>query len=257
LFGVWAAISGDTIAIAAPREDSNATGVNGDQNNNSAPNSGAVYVFQRSGTNWIQQAYVKSSNTGAGDGFGELTDIEGDLLVIGAEGEDSSATGVNGAQNNNGATDSGAAYVFARSGTNWGHLAYLKASNTGPADAFGPVVSLSGSSLLITAPFEDSNATGINGNQNNNSAINSGAAYIFTGLGAPGPQLEIEESGNNLHVTWPPSAADFVLDEADNLNAQLPTVWTEVLSPYETNAPQISITLPVSAAKKFYRLRKH
>ena len=32
---------------------------------------------------------------------------------------------------------------------------------------------------------EDSNATGVNGNQADNSAPNVGAAYVFTGLGPP------------------------------------------------------------------------
>ena len=44
--------------------------MNGDQSNNSASDSGAAYVFVRSGTSWSQQAYLKASNTGAGDRFG-------------------------------------------------------------------------------------------------------------------------------------------------------------------------------------------
>lgn len=182
LFGVWSGISGNTLAIAAPHEDSNSIGVNGNQSNDSATDSGAVYVFARSGTEWIQQAYVKSSNTAAGDNFGETFDMRDDILVIGAEGEDSNANGIDGLQSNNSVTDSGAAYLFTRAGTNWSQQAYLKASNTGAGDAFGIVVAMSGDSLLITGPFEDSNATGVNGNQDNNSANNSGAAYIFTGL---------------------------------------------------------------------------
>jgi len=43
----------------------------------------------------------------------------GDTLVVGAPGEDGNATGVNGNQTNNRATDSGAAYVFVRNGSNW------------------------------------------------------------------------------------------------------------------------------------------
>ena len=53
-------------------EASNATGVNGNQSDNSATNSGAAYVFVRSGTTWSQQAYLKASNTGARDDFGTL-----------------------------------------------------------------------------------------------------------------------------------------------------------------------------------------
>ena len=59
------AVSGDTVVVGASEEDSNATGVNGNQSDNSAVDSGAAYVFVRSGTNWSQQAYLKASNTGA------------------------------------------------------------------------------------------------------------------------------------------------------------------------------------------------
>ena len=85
----------------------------------------------RSGTIWSQQAYLKASNTGADDAFGCSVAVSGDTVVVGAIGEDSNATGVNGNQSDNSAYDSGAAYVFVRSGTTWSQQAYLKASNTG------------------------------------------------------------------------------------------------------------------------------
>ena len=60
---------GNTLAVAAYWEASNATGINGNQDDNSIPQAGAVYVFTRSGTTWTQQAYIKASNTGeAGNG---------------------------------------------------------------------------------------------------------------------------------------------------------------------------------------------
>ena len=46
-------------------EASNATGINGGQNDNSAAAAGAAYVFVRNGTTWTQQAYLKASNTDA------------------------------------------------------------------------------------------------------------------------------------------------------------------------------------------------
>ena len=128
------AVSGDTVVVGALWEDSSATGVNGNQSDNSAADAGAAYVFVRSGTTWSQQAYLKASNTGAGDYFGCSVAVSGDTVVVGAYGEDSSATGVNGNQSDNSATDAGAAYVFVRSGTTWSQQAYLKASNTGADD---------------------------------------------------------------------------------------------------------------------------
>jgi hypothetical protein len=182
-FGDSVAVSGDTVVVGAWGEDSSATGVNGDQADNSASNSGAAYVFVRSGGVWSQQAYLKASNTGAGDFFGWSVAVSGDTVVVGAQYEDSSATGVNGNQADNSALDSGAAYVFVRSGGVWSQQAYLKASNTGAGDEFGRSVAISGDTVVVGAPSEDSSAVGVNGNQADNSAADAGAAYVFTGLG--------------------------------------------------------------------------
>ncbi|MBA3352980.1 MAG: FG-GAP repeat protein, partial [Blastocatellia bacterium] len=76
-----------------------------------------------------QQAYLKASNTGADDLFGFSVAVSGDTVVIGAQGEDSNAAGVNGDQSDNSASASGAAYVFVRNGTSWSQQGYLKASN--------------------------------------------------------------------------------------------------------------------------------
>ncbi|MGF1511618.1 MAG: FG-GAP repeat protein [Myxococcota bacterium] len=62
LFGLSVALSGDTLAVGAPGEDSNATGVNGDPTRNAAFRSGAVYMFTRSNGMWRQEAYLKASN---------------------------------------------------------------------------------------------------------------------------------------------------------------------------------------------------
>ena len=182
-FGISVAVSGDTAVVGAHYEDSNATGVNGNQADNSANNAGAAYVFVRSGGVWSQQAYLKASNTGPEDEFGWSVAVSGDTILVGAFREDSSATGVNGNQADNSALDSGAAYVFVRLGGVWSQQAYLKASNTGTGDLFGLSVAVSGDVVVIGAPNEDSNATGVDGNQADNSVSNSGAAYVFTGLG--------------------------------------------------------------------------
>jgi len=187
---------GDTLAIGSMWEGSAATGINGDQNDNSASRSGAVYLFARSnatdttrgtsgtGEIWQQQAYVKASNTEGDDEFGAQVSLsaDGNTLAVGARTEGSGATGVDGDQNNNFARYSGAVYVFARSNGNWQQQAYLKASNTDPADRFGAAISLSADSntLAVGAYGEDSAATGINGNQNDNIVGGSGAVYVFT-----------------------------------------------------------------------------
>src|SRR5260221_608016 len=182
-FGGSVAVSGNTMVVAAPSECSNATGVNGNQNDNSAGSSGAAYVFVRSASGWSQQAYLKASNSGGPGYFGGSVSVSRDTVVVGAGGEGSSATGVNGSQNDTNAPYAGAAYVFVRSGTNWTQQAYLKASNSGSNNYFGGAVSISGDTVAIGANGEPSNATGVNGNQSDKSALNSGAAYVFVRRG--------------------------------------------------------------------------
>ena len=179
-FGYSIAISGSTVVVGAISEDSNAKGVGGNQADNSSPNSGAAYVFVRNGTTWSQQAYLKASNTGSNDTFGNAVAIAGGIIVVGANYEDSSATGVGGDQDNNSQPDSGAAYVFARNGSAWSQTAYLKASNTEAQDCFAKSVGVYGLTIVAGANLESSKAKGINGDQTDNSMLAAGAAYIFT-----------------------------------------------------------------------------
>lgn len=183
-FGRAVAISGNTAVIGAPFEGSSATGINGDQGDNSAPGSGAVYVFVRDGAgNWSQQAYLKASNTGINDGFGWSVAVSGDTLVVGAPAESSNSSGIDSDQSDNSAPFAGAAYVFVRSGTTWSQQAYLKASNPDAWDQFGQSVAVSGDTVLVGAVWEGSSATGVNGDQSDNLAPISGAAYVFVRTG--------------------------------------------------------------------------
>jgi hypothetical protein len=186
-FGSSVALSadGNTLAVGAYREDSNATGIGGDQANDSANNPGAVYVFVRSdGGDWSQQAYVKASNTGAADIFGYAVALssDGNTLAVGAYLEASNATGIDGDQADDSMDNAGAVYVFVRDTTDqWSQQAYVKASNTGESDHFGWSVALSGdgNTLAVGASGEDSNATGIGGDEADDTAASSGAVYVF------------------------------------------------------------------------------
>jgi hypothetical protein len=195
-FGFSVAVSGDTVVVGAYREASNATGVDGDQANNAATGAGAAYVFVRAGSSWSQQAYLKASNTDAGDQFGFSVAVSGDTVVVGASREDSNATGVDGDQANSAAPDAGAAYVFVRAGSTWSQQAYLKASNTDASDLFGWSVAVSGDTVVVAAPIEDSNATGVDGDQANNDANGAGAAYVFVRAGGTWSQQAYLKASN-------------------------------------------------------------
>lgn len=64
----------------------------------------------------------------------------------------------------------------------WNQPDYLKASNTDMGDYFGISVAVSDEIIVVGAYSEDSNATGVNGNQTNNSAGNAGAVYTFVAV---------------------------------------------------------------------------
>ena len=189
-FGGSVALSGDgnTLAVGATGELSNATGIGGNQADRSAAWSGAVYVFARIGEAWTQQAYVKASNTRSGGNFGSALALskDGNTLAVGALGEDSDARGIGGNQQSADSiaftsSGAGAVYVFTLGSKGWTQQAYVKASNTGKQHFFGTAVALSGDgkTLAVGATGETSNATGIGGNQADNSAIGAGAVYLY------------------------------------------------------------------------------
>ena len=143
-FGPSVAISGNTAVIGNPRDDDNGI------------NSGAVYIFTRSGTTWNQQAKLIAGDGSVGDEFGNPVAIDGDTVIVGAW------------QNDTKGIDSGAAYIFTRSGTTWNQQAKLTASDGVERDAFGFSVAISGNTVTVGA------------NRKSNSV---GAAYVFTQSG--------------------------------------------------------------------------
>lgn len=193
---------GNTLVVGASREDSSSRGVNGIQTDNNAQSSGAAYIFVRNNETWSQQAYLKASNADASDNFGQAVSISGDgqTIAVGADGEASRAEGIDGDQTSNNWNNAGAVYMFAKTGSSWQQQAYIKASNTLPSSGqrFGKSVDLSndGNSLAVGARSDDSNATGVNGDESDTSAIFSGAAFIFSRLGATWSQQAYIKASN-------------------------------------------------------------
>jgi hypothetical protein len=187
---------GNTMAVSAYFEASATKGINGNQNDDSIPQAGAVYVFTRRGGTWSQQAYIKASNTGEagtegnfgdGDQFGfsmSLSD-DGSTLAVGANAEDSNATGINGNQNDNSMQSAGAVYVFVRSGTSWTQQAYVKPANTTANVQFGYSVALSANgNTLAASAFDEGGASRVINGPYTRGRNGSGAVYMFTRAGA-------------------------------------------------------------------------
>jgi hypothetical protein len=187
-FGTGVALSGDILAVGAIEEDSNQTVISNDSTastDNNAAAAGAVYIYRRTGTQWAQEAYVKSTNAGPADGFGSRVALSGTTLVVGATGEDSAQTTLtnsSAASSDNTLTDSGAVYVFRRTGSLWAQEAYLKEASAKEFSNFGTQITLSGDTLAVGTFSNDSNQTTItNGSTTSfdNTSQDSGAVYVF------------------------------------------------------------------------------
>jgi hypothetical protein len=177
---------GNTLLASSLDEDCKATGVNPpgcDNDRADDISTGAAYVFVRSGGTWTQQAFLKPSNTGPNDWFGSRAALSGDgnTALLNSSLEDSSGKGINGKQDDDDAPESGAIYVFARTGTTWSQRYYVKSSNAEKYDEFGGSVAVSrdGRTIVASAHAEDGGSKGAGGNQADNSISESGAVYVF------------------------------------------------------------------------------
>ena len=133
---------GRTLVVSAPQEDSNATGVNGNQADNSSSCSGAVYVFRRLSSGWRQEAYIKADVNQPGLRFGNDLDNHRRALSINADG---SLLAVGAAEKDlDGLSHAGAVYLYQRSPSgNWSLAATLQAPTPTALDRFGFSVDLS------------------------------------------------------------------------------------------------------------------
>jgi hypothetical protein len=204
--GYSVGISDDTVVVGCSQEDSNQTTItNGitSATDNNAVNSGAAFVYKRTGTTWAQEAYLKAPNAGAQDTFGIGVAIDGDTIVVGATHEDSKQTTItNGetASSDNSVVDTGAAYVFRRTGTTWKQEAYLKAPTADTDDRLGAWFGISGDTIVIGNPQEDSKQTTITNGETasaDNSETDSGAAYVFQRNGNEWKQEAFLKPSNN------------------------------------------------------------
>jgi len=165
-FGRSVAISGDTVVIGADEADG------------AVVNSGAVYVYTRTAENsWIEQAKLTASDGSQGDQFGESVAIAGDTIVVGAYKHDEHGP------------ESGAVYVYTRTGSTWTQQAKLTASDAFAGDQFGRSVAIDGDTIVVGADNADGTAT------------DSGAVFVFIRLETGWIQqdkLEEGEAGDNF-----------------------------------------------------------
>src|SRR6266508_4063415 len=210
VFGISVAISGETVVVGAPGDDSR----------------GSAYVFARNGGVWSQQQKLLASDAAAGDAFGESVAISGETVVVGAQfdddvagdnqgsayvfarsdggwshqqkllasdarccgeafGESVAISGETVVVGSGGGGVGGSAYVFARSSGVWSQQQKLRASDAAVADSFGASVAISGETVVVGAPFD----AGAAGNS-------QGSAYVFARSGGVWSQQQKLEASD-------------------------------------------------------------
>jgi hypothetical protein len=180
-FGYSVAISGDYAIVGSQQEDAGGT------------NAGAAYIFKRDGTSWTEQTKIQASDPGVDDRFGYSVAISGDYAIVGAHQEDT------------GAADAGAAYIFKRDGTSWTEQAKIQASDKAGSDQFGFSVAISGDYTVVGALYEDTGDT------------NAGGAYIYSAADiTPTPPSLTYDGITNLKITGAEASSTITYKSATN-----------------------------------------
>ena len=154
-FGNSVVIDGDNAIIGAFLDDDGGGG------------SGSAYVFTRSGSTWTQQGKLIASDDQTSDRFGIAVDINNDYAIVGASFEDA------------GGNESGAAYIFVRSGSTWTQQQKLTASDAGASYYFGNSVAIDGDTALVASYWND-----------HDGVDKTGAGYVFTRSGSTWTQQQ-------------------------------------------------------------------
>ena len=150
LFGMSVDISGDVAVVGAAGDDGTGSV------------RGAAYIFYRyqGGADvWGQVKKIAAADAANGDAFGNAVALDGNILIVGADGEDGAGT------------DRGAAYIFARDQggpDNWGQVAKLQAGDPADGVQFGFSVDIAGDVAIVGAPGESLTGT------------DRGAAYVYS-----------------------------------------------------------------------------
>lgn len=148
-FGSSVSISGDVAVVGCKNDDVGSA------------NTGSVYVFEKPVSGWAtmtETAKLSASDAAMDDNLGISVSISGDVIVAGAY------------YNDDNGSNSGSAYVFVKSGSNWvttTETAKLLPSDGAALDLFGYSVSVSGNYVVVGAYQDDDNG------------LNSGSVYLY------------------------------------------------------------------------------
>jgi uncharacterized repeat protein (TIGR01451 family) len=140
-FGSSASLFGDSVVVGSPRN----------------LNTGAAYVFVRSGMVWSEQQKLVALDPAGGDNFASSVTISGNTVMAGANLDDTP-----------GGFEAGSAYAFVRSGVTWTQQQKLMSLDVMDGDTLGASVSVSGDTVVVGAPVDDTAG-----------GFDAGSAYVF------------------------------------------------------------------------------
>ncbi len=150
-FGCAVSLSGTTLAVGAWGKSG------GETPRLSAYGRGAVYVFTRPASAWVQQQELAPAGGVGLEAFGSSVAVSADTLVAGAPGNGLLPGYTNGA-----------AYVFTRSGATWTQQARLTDPGGSGSERFGSSVAVAGDVAVVGATYA------------NLAADRGGRAFIFS-----------------------------------------------------------------------------
>jgi hypothetical protein len=142
-FGNAVAVDGDRLIVGAPFDDA------------AGAVAGAVYVFERSGDDFVEAAKLVASGGDDFDYFGASVALRGDRIAVGAWGDSV------------GGDLAGAAYVYRYADGAWVQAARVTAPQPRAYDNFGNAVAIEADRVVVGAHFDDDNGR------------NSGTVYVF------------------------------------------------------------------------------
>jgi hypothetical protein len=166
-FGDAIAIDGDTVVVGAWQDDSLGFFT------------GAAFVFRRVGTVWSQEQKLIASDAADFRWFGRSVGVVGDLIAVGAYGDDA------------GGSDAGAAYVFRFGGATWTEEQKLTASDATSNDRMGWSIGVHPEVIVVGADSAD-----------NGAALGAGAVYVYRNIAGVWheeikPELPDQASGDD------------------------------------------------------------
>ena len=129
-FGNSVATSREIVAVGTPGYDGTGFDI------------GATYVIEKVAGVWTETALLTASDAEDGDNLGTEIAIDSGIIVVGAKGGDDFGA------------NSGAAYVFEKSGGSWGQVAKLLPNTGNAGDGFGSSVAIHGKTIVVGSALD-------------------------------------------------------------------------------------------------------